>query len=306
MEIRSDINHQPLPPTVATIGFFDGVHRGHRFLINQVKKAAVKDGLCSALVTFPVHPRQVMQSTYRPQLLSSPKEKLELLETTGVDYCILLPFTQELSKLSAREFMQLLRDKFNIRMLVIGYDHRFGHNRSDSFEDYCRYGKELDIYIVRARAYTDGEDKISSSVIRQLLKEGEVGQAAKFLGYNYYLDGTVVDGYKVGRKIGFPTANLQVDCSDKLIPSEGVYAVYVYVEGKKWAGMLNIGHRPTLNNGKDLSIEVNILHFSEDIYHKEMRIEFVKYLRPEEKYDTIDALIAQMHKDREETAKILL
>lgn len=306
MEIRSDINHQPLPPTVATIGFFDGVHRGHRFLINQVKKAAVKDGLCSALVTFPVHPRQVMQSTYRPQLLSSPKEKLELLETTGVDYCILLPFTQELSKLSAREFMQLLRDKFNIRMLVIGYDHRFGHNRSDSFEDYCRYGKELDIYIVRARAYTDGENKISSSVIRQLLKEGEVGQAAKFLGYNYYLDGTVVDGYKVGRKIGFPTANLQVDCSDKLIPSEGVYAVYVYVEGKKWAGMLNIGHRPTLNNGKDLSIEVNILHFSEDIYHKEMRIEFVKYLRPEEKYDTIDALIAQMHKDREETAKILL
>ena len=306
MEIRSDINHQPLPPTVATIGFFDGVHRGHRFLINQVKKAAVKDGLCSALVTFPVHPRQVMQSTYRPQLLSSPKEKLELLETTGVDYCILLPFTQELSKLSAREFMQLLRDKFNIRMLVIGYDHRFGHNRSDSFEDYCRYGKELDIYMVRARAYTDGEDKISSSVIRQLLKEGEVGQAAKFLGYNYYLDGTVVDGYKVGRKIGFPTANLQVDCSDKLIPSEGVYAVYVYVEGKKWAGMLNIGHRPTLNNGKDLSIEVNILHFSEDIYHKEMRIEFVKYLRPEEKYDTIDALIAQMHKDREETAKILL
>lgn len=306
MEIRSDINHQPLPPTVATIGFFDGVHRGHRFLINQVKKAAVKNGLCSALVTFPVHPRQVMQSTYRPQLLSSPKEKLELLETTGVDYCILLPFTQELSKLSAREFMQLLRDKFNIRMLVIGYDHRFGHNRSDSFEDYCRYGKELDIYIVRARAYTDGEDKISSSVIRQLLKEGEVGQAAKFLGYNYYLDGTVVDGYKVGRKIGFPTANLQVDCSDKLIPSEGVYAVYVYVEGKKWAGMLNIGHRPTLNNGKDLSIEVNILHFSDDIYHKEMRIEFVKYLRPEEKYDTIDALIAQMHKDREETAKILL
>lgn len=306
MEIRSDINHQPLPPTVATIGFFDGVHRGHRFLINQVKKAAVKDGLCSALVTFPVHPRQVMQSTYRPQLISSPKEKLELLETTGVDYCILLPFTQELSQLSAREFMQLLRDKFNIRMLVIGYDHRFGHNRSDSFEDYCRYGKELDIYIVRARAYTDGEDKISSSVIRQLLKEGEVGQAAKFLGYNYYLDGTVVDGYKVGRKIGFPTANLQVDCSDKLIPSEGVYAVYVYVEGKKWAGMLNIGHRPTLNNGKDLSIEVNILHFSDDIYHKEMRIEFVKYLRPEEKYDTIDALIAQMHKDREETARILL
>ena len=180
MEIRSDINHQTLPPSAATIGFFDGVHLGHRFLINQVKEVAAKDGLCSALITFPVHPRQVIQTTYRPQLLSSPTEKIDLLGTTQVDYCILLPFTQELSLLSAREFMRLLRDKFNIHTLVIGYDHRFGHNRSESFDDYCRYGEELNIYIVRARAYTDGEDKISSSVIRQLLKEGKVSQAEKF------------------------------------------------------------------------------------------------------------------------------
>lgn len=306
MKVIQDINHPTLLPSVATIGFFDGVHRGHRFLINQVKEVAAQDGLCSSLITFPVHPRQVMQTTYRPQLLSSPQEKLELLETTEVDYCILLPFTHELSLLSAKEFMRMLRDQFNIRTLVIGYDHRFGHNRSEGFEDYCRYGEELDIYIVRARAYKDREDKISSSVIRQLLKEGNVSRAAQFLGYNYYLDGTVVDGYKVGRKIGFPTANLKVDCPDKLIPSEGVYAVYVYVEGRKWAGMLNIGHRPTINNGTDLSIEVNILNFSDNIYHKEMRMEFVKYLRPEEKYDTVEALIAQMHKDREEAAQILL
>ena len=174
MKIISDINHQTLPPSVATIGFFDGVHRGHRFLINQVKEVAAKDGLYSALITFPVHPRQVIQTAYRPQLLSSPTEKLELLETMQVDYCFLLPFTQELSLFSAREFMQLLRNKFNIHTLVIGYDHRFGHNRSENFEDYCRYGEELNIYIVRARAYTDKEGKISSSVIRQLLKEGEV------------------------------------------------------------------------------------------------------------------------------------
>ena len=306
MEVVSDINHHPLPPSAATIGFFDGVHRGHRFLVSQVKEAAAKDGLCSALVTFPVHPRQVIQTTYRPLLLTSPQEKIELLQTTGADYCILLPFTRELSLLSAREFMQLLRDNYNIRTLVIGYDHRFGHNRSESFEDYRRYGKELNIYIERARAYTDGEDKISSSVIRRLLTEGNVSLANQFLGYNYFLDGTVVDGYKVGRKIGFPTANLKVDCDDKLIPSEGVYAVYVYVEGKKWAGMLNIGHRPTLNNGMDLSIEVNILNFSDNIYHKEMRIEFVEYLRAEEKYHSIDELISQMHKDREKAAGILL
>lgn len=305
MKIISDINRQALLPSVATIGFFDGVHRGHRFLIDQVKEVAATNGLCSALITFPIHPGQVMQTMYRPQLISSPEEKLELLETTAVDYCVLLPFTHELSLLSAREFMKLLRDNFNIRALVIGYDHRFGHNRSESFEDYCRYGKELNIYIVRARAYTDGEAKISSSVIRQLLKEGDVSRAAKFLGYNYFLDGTVVDGYKIGRKIGFPTANLKVNCPEKLIPSEGVYAVYVYVKGKKWAGMLNIGHRPTINNGKNLSIEVNILNFSDNIYHEEMRIEFVKYLRPEEKYDNVDALIAQMHKDRDETARLL-
>ena len=212
----------------------------------------------------------------------------------------------ELSLLSARKFMQLLRDKFNIRILVIGYDHRFGHNRSESFEDYYRYGEELGIYIVRAREYTDGENKISSSVIRRLLKEGDVTHASQFLGYNYYLDGTVVDGYKVGRKIGFPTANLKVDYPEKLIPSEGVYAVYVHIEGKRWAGMLNIGHRPTMNNGKDLSIEVNILHFSDNIYHKKMCIEFVQYLRPEEKFDNIESLICQMHKDREKAAKILL
>ena len=306
MQLLRNIPEVLPQPCVATIGFFDGVHRGHRYLIEQVREAAVACGFASGVVTFPVHPRKVVQPEYRPELLTTYEEKVSLLAETGLDYCMMLDFTPEIAILSAREFMLFLRNHYNIRALVIGYDHRFGHNRSENFEDYCRYGEELNIYIVRARAYTDKEGKISSSVIRQLLKEGKVSQAAKFLGYNYYLDGTVVDGYKVGRKIGFPTANLQVDCSDKLIPSEGVYAVYVYVEGKKWAGMLNIGHRPTINNGNNLSIEVNILNFSENIYHKEMRIEFVKYLRPEEKYDTIDALIAQMHKDREKTAKILL
>ena len=295
-----------MPPSVATIGFFDGVHCGHRFLINQVKEVAAKDGLYSALITFPVHPRQVIQTAYHPQLLSSPTEKLELLETMQVDYCFLLPFTQELSLFSAREFMQLLRNKFNIHTLVIGYDHRFGHNRSENFEDYCRYGEELNIYIVRARAYTDKEGKISSSVIRQLLKEGKVSQAAKFLGYNYYLDGTVVDGYKVGRKIGFPTANLQVDCSDKLIPSEGVYAVFEYVQGKKWAGMLNIGSCPTVNgNEQSVSVEVHILNFQRDIYQELIKIEFVEYLRPEVKFESVEKLTWQLRQDKEVVKNLL-
>lgn len=303
MNVIEDIH--PQSPTVATIGFFDGVHLGHRFLIQQVKVAATQTGWQSSIITFPVHPRQVIQSEFQPQLLSSPEEKIELLASTGVDNCILLPFTRELSQLTAYEFMQLLYDKYKVRMLVIGYDHRFGHNRAETFEDYCRYGRELGIHIMQASAYTQEQDKVSSSAIRRALQTGDIRTATKFLGYHYYLEGTVVDGYKVGRKIGFPTANLRVDFPNKLIPSIGVYAVCVYVNGGKYKGMLNIGYRPTINNGTDLSIEVHILDFQGNIYHQKMRIEFIDFLRPEEKFHSVDELILQMQKDKEDTIRVL-
>ena len=303
MNVIEDIH--PQSPTVATIGFFDGVHLGHRFLIQQVKVAATQTRWQSSIITFPVHPRQVIQSEFQPQLLSSPEEKIELLASTGVDNCILLPFTRELSQLTAYEFMQLLYDKYKVRMLVIGYDHRFGHNRAETFEDYCRYGRELGIHIMQASAYTQEQDKVSSSAIRRALQTGDIRTATKFLGYHYYLEGTVVDGYKVGRKIGFPTANLRVDFPNKLIPSIGVYAVCVYVNGGKYKGMLNIGYRPTINNGTDLSIEVHILDFQGDIYHQKMRIEFIDFLRPEEKFNSVDELILQMQKDKEDTIRVL-
>ena len=303
MNVIEDIH--PQSPTVATIGFFDGVHLGHRFLIQQVKVAATQAGWQSSIITFPVHPRQVIQSEFQPQLLSSPEEKIELLASTGVDNCILLPFTRELSQLTAYEFMQLLYDKYKVRMLVIGYDHRFGHNRAETFEDYCRYGRELGIHIMQASAYTQEQDKVSSSAIRRALQTGDIRTASKFLGYHYYLEGTVVGGYKVGRKIGFPTANLRVDFPNKLIPSIGVYAVYVYVNGEKHKGMLNIGYRPTINNGTDLSIEVHILDFQGDIYHQKMRIEFIDFLRPEEKFNSVDELILQMQKDKKDTIQVL-
>ena len=304
MNIIKDTYPQSLPPTVATIGFFDGVHLGHRYLINQVKIAASQCGWCSSIITFPIHPRQVIQSDYQPQLLSSPEEKIELLSQTGVDNCILLPFTRELSKLTAWEFMQLLYEQYKVRMLVIGYDHRFGHNRAETFEDYCRYGRELGIHIMQATAYTQEQDKVSSSAIRRALLSGDVMTAHKYMGYNYFLEGTVVSGYQVGRKIGFPTANLRVDFPYKLIPSIGVYAVRVQVAGQQWKGMLSIGYRPTINNGNDLSIEVHILDFQGDIYNQKMRLEFIEFLRPEVKFDSIDELIAQMHKDKEETIKV--
>lgn len=292
-----------LPPCAATIGFFDGVHRGHRFLLEQVKEEAAGKGLCPSVITFPTHPRQVLQPDFHPQLLSTPAEKLHLLEEAGIANCILLPFTAELSRLSAKEFMLLLRTDYNVRTLVIGYDHRFGHNRLESFEDYVRYGQELDIDIVQARAYTQENAKVSSSAIREQLSQGEVHTASRLLGYPYPLEGTVTDGYRVGRKIGFPTANLRVDHPFKLVPAEGVYAVKVEVEGQQQLGMLNIGHRPTLNNGADRSIEVHILDFAGDIYRQNIRIEFLRFLRPETKFASIEELISQIEKDKEAILK---
>ena len=312
MQIIRDTSAITPEPCVATIGFFDGVHAGHRYLIQQVKEIAAAKGLRSALVTFPVHPRKVMNVEYRPELLTTPEEKISLLADIGVDYCLMLDFTPEISRLTAREFMtQLLKERYQVKYLVIGYDHRFGHNRSEGFEDYVRYGKEIGIEVIRAKAYTSNIEignepniPVSSSLIRKLLHEGEVSLAAHCLKYEYFLDGIVVGGYQVGRKIGFPTANLRVDDPDKLIPADGVYAVWVF-DGKTYMGMLNIGVRPTIDNGPNRTIEVNILHFHSDIYDKFIRLTFVKRTRPELKFSSIDELITQLHKDAEETETIL-
>ena len=313
MQIIRDTSAITPEPCVATIGFFDGVHAGHRYLIQQVKEIAAAKGLRSALVTFPVHPRKVMNVEYRPELLTTPEEKISLLADIGVDYCLMLDFTPEISRLTAREFMtQLLKERYQVKYLVIGYDHRFGHNRSEGFEDYVRYGKEIGIEVIRAKAYTSNIEignepniPVSSSLIRKLLHEGEVSLAAHCLKYEYFLDGIVVGGYQVGRKIGFPTANLRVDDPDKLIPADGVYAVWVTFDGKTYMGMLNIGVRPTIDNSPNRTIEVNILHFHSDIYDKFIRLTFVKRTRPELKFSSIDELITQLHKDAEETETIL-
>lgn len=305
MQIISGASTTLSQPCVATIGFFDGVHTGHRFLIEQVKKVAAAKGLSSALVTFPLHPRKVMKPDAHQELLTTPQEKIELLEATGVDYCLMLDFTPQISQLTAREFMtQVLKDRFQVHCLVIGYDHRFGHNRREGFEEYVEYGRAIGMEVIRASAYDKvleneaGERmRASSSFIRQLLHQGKVDLAARCLGYHYFLEGVVIDGYKVGRTIGFPTANLKLLHTDKLIPADGVYAVWVVVDNECYKGVLNIGIRPTLNNGTNRTVEVNILHFDCDIYGKSIRISFIKRLRDELKFDRIDELIEQMKKD---------
>lgn len=306
MQIIHDIPSVLPEPCVATIGFFDGVHRGHRFLIDQVRQVAAVRGMRSALITFPVHPRKVMNRDFQPELLTTRDEKLDLLAGTGVDYCMMLDFTPDVSRLTAREFMtDILKERYNVHALVIGYDHRFGHNRSEGFEDYCHYGEAVGMEVIRAEACVVDSIRVSSSAIRNFLHEGKVEEANRCLGYDYFLDGTVVGGYQVGRKIGFPTANLQVDDPNKLIPVDGVYAVRVAFDGKTHDGMLSIGNRPTIGNGPERSIEVNIFNFHSDIYDKFIRLSFVDYLRPQLKFDSIEELIGQIRQDQSDVEAIL-
>ncbi len=282
------------------------MHLGHRFLINELKETAKARNLPSAVITFPEHPRAVLHADYQPKLLNSFDEKLEQLASTGIDYCIVLDFTVELSRLTAQEFITtVLADKLHVEVLLIGYDHRFGHDRKDGFEQYVTYGAACGMDVVKASPYDDGQTAVSSSEIRKLLTECQVEKADKLLTYPYQLRGTIVNGYKVGRKLGFPTANIQVDEPFKIVPGIGVYAVRVYLKGERYKGMLYIGDRPTLNNGSNITLEVNILDFSGDIYNNEITVAFIYYVREDIKFGSLEELKEQLARDRETVNKLL-
>ena len=305
MRVIHDTQAITEPGVMATIGFFDGVHLGHRFLIDEVKAAAAQRGLPSAVITFPTHPRSVLQQAYQPRLLNSFADKLRLLATTGVDYCIVLDFTEALSQLSAEAFLRILATQWRVKGLMIGYDHRFGHDRRDGFEQYVEYGQRWGIEILKAAAFDAGHTAVSSSEIRRLVQEGKVERAAQLLTYAYHISGRIVSGYKVVRTLGFPTANIQPDDPMQLLPGIGVYAVWVEVAGQRYKGMLYIGSRPTLDNGTQLSIEVHILHFSGDIYNDPIRVSFAHFVRGDEKFDSLEALKAQLMSDREVVDQLL-
>jgi len=284
----------------ATIGFFDGVHRGHRFVIDQLKQAAAETNSQCLVLSFDKHPRRVLQADFQPKLLTTLPEKLELLGATGIDACALLNFTPEMARLSAFEFMHyILKERFNVNRLLIGYDHRFGNKKNETFDDYRHYGERLGIELLELAQFSTLESEhISSSEIRRALLAGQIEYANKLLGYAYFLEGRVVDGYKIGRKINFPTANLQAVDPDKLIPGLGVYAVKVHFKGKIYGGMLNIGKRPTLANGDDTSIEVHIFNFDNIIYDESLQVEFLRKIRDEKKFENIEELTEQLKKDR--------
>lgn len=285
---------------IATIGFFDGVHIGHCHLINMLKKVARERGVESCVITFDRHPRQVVQPEWCPEMLTTLEEKTQLLEATGIDRCEVLHFDREMANQSAHDFMlHTLKEKLRVSILVTGYDNRFGHNRSEGFEDYVRYGKEIGIEVIKGEELTDGSNNVSSSSIRRMLKEGRIEDATRCLGREYQLTGTVVGGEHIGRTIGFPTANIRPDDSNKLIPANGVYAVDVWSQAgdiNRERAMLNIGTRPTFN-GTATTIEVHIPHFAGNLYGSTLSIAFLRKIREERKFDSPEALVEQLNKD---------
>lgn len=290
---------------VATVGFFDGVHQGHRFLIRELRRLADERKLPAAVFTFSVHPRVILQADYQPKLLNSFDEKIRQLSTTGIDYCAVLDFTPAMAALSAREFIEhVLRKQWHIRTLLIGYDHRFGHNREEGFEQYAVYGQACGMEVLQASSCRTNEGIVSSSRIRQMLTERKVEEAARLLTYPYRLKGHIVGGRQIGRTIGFPTANIRVDEPFKVWPGEGVYAVWTYLRGERHKGMLSIGNRPTLE-GRSIAVEVHLLDFSGTAYHEEIEVEFIRYLRENRKFEDLNGLKAQLELDRNHVDTIL-
>lgn len=285
----------------ATVGFFDGVHTGHRFLIAELKKEAAKRGLKSMVITFKVHPRKVLHAAYLPQLLTSAEEKLEQLKSTDVDEVVELDFTTEMAQLTAAEFIkQVLAEQLGVKLLLVGHDHRFGKNREEGFPEYVAYGKQNGMEVIQATRYsTEQFSHISSSEVRNALLNGEIERANTLLTYPYAFTGYVVSGFQVGKKIGFPTANLNPVEPDKLIPAIGVYAVLIDWNGTTYSGMMNIGRRPTLDNGDAVSLEVHIINFDADIYHQQVKVTFIRKIRDEKKFNSVEELIEQLKMDKE-------
>ena len=305
MIVVNNVNERKGKEWMAAVGFFDGVHVGHRYFIREMQQLAGERGLSTAIFTFPVHPRIVLEADYRPKLLNSLDEKLKLLATTGVNYCVVMDFTPGLAACPAYDFIvKILSQQWHVRSLLIGYDHRFGHNRTDGFDEYMEYGKSCGMEIVHASSYNRNERAVSSSQIRQLLSERRVEEAARLLTYPYRLKGTVVRGCQEGRKIGFPTANLEINDSCKVWPGMGVYAVWVYTGKARYKGMLAIGNRPTMG-GTQVTVEVHLLHFSGMIYKQSIEVEFIQYLRENRKFDHPEALQAQLRKDQLQVEALL-
>ena len=283
--------------TFVTIGTFDGVHFGHQQIIKKLVNEAKKEGGKSVLLTFFPHPRMVLQKDSSLELINTIDERSELLEKTGLDYLIIHPFSKEFSRLSALSFVRdVLVNQLNTSKLIIGYDHHFGKNREGNIEQLSEYSELYNFSVEEIPAQDIDEVSISSTKIRKALANGHLKTANNYLGYNFMLTGTVVNGKQLGGKIGFPTANIDIKETYKLIPKTGVYVVKSEINKKVIFGMMNIGNRPTIN-GKHQTIEVHFFDFNQNVYHQKITIETLYFLREEQKFDSVKILIHQLKKD---------
>ncbi|WP_179318519.1 bifunctional riboflavin kinase/FAD synthetase [Winogradskyella helgolandensis] len=282
---------------VTTIGTYDGVHIGHQKILKQVVALAKKQGYVPVVLTLFPHPRMVLQKDDSIKLLNTIEERIELLKSLGIKEVIVKEFTKDFANLSAQDYVkQILVDELNTKQIVIGYDHHFGKNRSANITDLKAFANLYDFKVEEISAQDLKDVTVSSTKIRTALNSGEVDLANSYLGYNFFITGTVVKGKELGRTIDFPTANINITATYKLIPSDGVYVVKSIIENKTVFGMMNIGTNPTVD-GKTRSIEVHFFNFNQDIYNAELKIEFLKRLRSEQKYENLEALKMQLKKD---------
>ncbi len=291
---------------VVSIGTFDGVHLGHRTILDRLNNEANRLNGQSLLITFWPHPRMVLQPDYQDlRLLNTMEEKMGLLEKAGLSNLLIIPFTKDFSRLTSHDFIRtVLVEKVKMKKIIIGYDHHFGRNREGSFEVLQEFQPIFDFELEEITAQQIDEINVSSTKVRHALFEGEIDKAKEFLGYDYYINGTVVKGHSLGKTLGFPTANVKVNYPFKLIPKDGVYAVNFCVRDKKYGGMLNIGYRPTFN-GNERSIEVHLFDFDGNIYAEDVRVDFVSRIRDEKKFESREQLIEQLKADEERARNIL-
>lgn len=290
---------------IITIGTFDGVHLGHQKVIEQLINNSKKENKSSLLLTFFPHPRMVLQKNSELKLINTIEEKSELLDKLDLDELIIQPFNHKFSRLSAFEFVRdVLVNQLNISKLIIGYDHRFGKNREGSFEQLQEYGELFGFEVEEISAQSLNDISISSTKIRKALDEGSIGIANNYLGYNFTLSGEIVKGNNLGSTIGFPTANINIKEAYKLIPKTGVYVVKSVIDDVLYYGMMNIGNRPTIN-GKHQTIEVNFFDLGDNLYGKNIQVELLRFLRDEQKFDSIDDLKSQLYQDKKDAKKII-
>ena len=308
MKVHQDIGHLPaFKNCVLTIGTFDGVHLGHRQILSQLKTEASRIDGETVIITFHPHPRKIVNASKPIHLLNTIEEKIELLSALEIDHLVIVPFDERFSQLTAHDYIeQFLVEKFQPHTIIIGYDHHFGKGRTGNYLLLEEYSAKLGFKLIEISPHIIHEITVSSTSIRDSLQQGDVAEANNLLGYDYFFEGRVIEGNKLGRTLGYPTANLEIDDKEKLVPANGIYVVEAILEESRgdsagstnrMRGMMSIGIRPTINDGKFM-IEVNLFDFDEDIYGRTLRVYVKKYLRPEAKFENLDALKKQLAIDR--------